>query len=65
MSYLFNHSSFSTANRIHNLLTGYVIVARFLSKSYAGMIEPCYVQAATPGFWCASQPYRQEVNVCL
>jgi hypothetical protein len=53
MSYLFNHPLFATANRIHNPLAGYAIVARFPSKSYAGMIETCDVQAATPGFWCA------------
>jgi hypothetical protein len=65
MSYLFNHSLISTATRIHNPLAGYINVARLPSKSYAGMIETRDVQAATPGFWCASQSYRQEVNVCL
>jgi hypothetical protein len=65
MSYLFNHSLFSTAARIHNPLAGYVIVARFPSESHAGLIEPCDVRAVTPGFRYASHPYRQEVNICL
>ena len=65
MSYLFNQSVLFTSNPTHNPPAGYAIVARFPSKSYAGMFETCDVQIVTLGFWCASRSYPQEVNICL